>query len=100
MRISDWSSDVCSSDLVVDGVFQGSTEVANDGIYSVEITGWTPVFAADGVTVISATFDYTATLLDNTLAHDELGQDDIINMLTVTARFGRAQCRERVCQYV
>jgi len=72
-------------DVVIDGVFQGSTVVANNGVYSVEITGWTPVFAADGVTVISATFNYTATLLDNTLAHDEMGQDDIINMLTVTA---------------
>ncbi|MBO6946327.1 MAG: hypothetical protein JJ852_12180, partial [Altererythrobacter sp.] len=76
---------VNSVDVVVDGAFVGPVEVANDGVYSVTITGWTPTFAADGVTVISATFDYEATLLDNTLAHDELGQDDIVNMLTVTA---------------
>ncbi len=71
--------------VVTGGTFGGSVEVANDGVYSVTITGWTPVFAADGTTVVSATFTYSAALLDNTLAHDELGQDDIVNMLTVTA---------------
>ena len=71
-------------DVVVDGVFT-AIEVANDGVYSVEITGWTPTFAADGTTVISATFDYTATLLDNTLDHASLGEDSIVEMLTVTA---------------
>ena len=51
--------------VVTGGVF-GAVEVANDGIYSVSVTGWTPVYAADGTTVISATFTYSATLLDNT----------------------------------
>jgi len=71
--------------VVVNGAFVGSVEVANDGVYAVSITGWTPVFAADGVTVISATFSYSASLLDNTLEHDTLGQDDVVRMLTVTA---------------
>ncbi|MDC8754951.1 DUF5801 repeats-in-toxin domain-containing protein, partial [Erythrobacter sp. sf7] len=72
-------------DVVVDGVFVGAVEVANDGIYAVSITGWTPVFAADGVTVISATFSYSASLLDNTLEHALPGQDDVVRMLAVTA---------------
>ena len=71
-------------DVVVDGVFT-AVEVANDGVYSVEVTGWTPVFAADGTTVISATFDYTATLLDNTLAHTGLDDAALVEMLNVTA---------------
>ncbi|MEP5938639.1 MAG: DUF5801 repeats-in-toxin domain-containing protein [Erythrobacter sp.] len=71
-------------DVVVDGVFT-AVEVANDGVYSVEVTGWTPVFAADGTTVISATFDYTATLLDNTLEHTGLDDAALVEMLTVTA---------------
>ncbi len=71
-------------DVVVDGVFT-ATEVANDGVYSVTVTGWTPTFAADGTTVISATFDYTATLLDNTLEHTGLNDAALVEMLTVTA---------------
>ena len=69
--------------VVTGGVF-GAVEVANDGIYSVSVTGWTPVYAADGTTVISATFTYSATLLDNTTGshaaragcHPELAQCD------------------------
>ncbi len=71
--------------VVTNGVFGGAVEVANDGIYSVSITGWTPVYAADGVTVISATFSYSASLLDNTLGHTLPGQDTILDALAVTA---------------
>ncbi|MEA1617393.1 DUF5801 repeats-in-toxin domain-containing protein, partial [Erythrobacter sp. T5W1-R] len=71
--------------VVTAGAFVGPVTVANNGIYTVAITGWTPVFAADGVTVISATFTYSATLLDNTLAHSLPGQDAILEMLAVIA---------------
>ncbi|MFN2098446.1 beta strand repeat-containing protein, partial [Altererythrobacter sp. MF3-039] len=79
---------VNSVDVVIDGVFQGSTEVANDGVYSVTITGWTPVYAIPGddtTPVVSATFTYSATLLDNTLAHTGLDDAALVNMLSVTA---------------
>ncbi len=71
--------------VVSGGAFVGPVTVINNGIYTVAITGWTPVFAADGVTVISATFTYSATLLDNTLGHSLPGEDAILAGLNVTA---------------
>ncbi len=71
--------------VVVGGVFGGPVEVANDGIIAISITGWTPTYAADGTTVISATFEYSATLLDNTLAHTGDYNDAIFDRLQVAA---------------
>ena len=66
------------------GNFAGPVEVANDGITSIVITGWTPVVGAGGL-VIGATFSYRATLLDNTLDHSVSGQDSVSETLVVTA---------------
>jgi T1SS-143 domain-containing protein len=49
----------------------------------VTITGWTPVFAANGTTVIGATFDYSVTLLNNTTAHPAAGEDSVFDSFTV-----------------
>src|SRR3546814_6575907 len=70
MRISDWSSDVCSSDLIDIGSGMGfSLQVA-------KARGWT----ASGIEPNQALV----------LSAKERGIDEI----------GRASCRERVCQYV
>src|SRR3546814_8032149 len=95
MRISDWSSDVCSSDLgmgtVVLDSFNGSpitplTLVDTDGSFipqtvstsygSLAITGFTPVIGADG-SVIGGTFTYSYILGDNRLDHASAGQDSL-----------------------
>ncbi|MEE4317546.1 MAG: VCBS domain-containing protein [Erythrobacter sp.] len=73
-------------DVVVGGRFSGPVEVSNDGIYSVVITGWTPVFGLGGNAVVSAVFSYRVTLLDNTLEHTEAGEDVIARTLTITAQ--------------
>src|SRR3546814_14490743 len=86
MRISDWSSDVCSSDLtdaslksLVSGVCAAVAAVALGQIAPAQAAGWPerPVqvivpWSAGGGT------DATGRIIE----------------------IGRASCRERVCQYV
>ena len=46
--------------IILSGILSGvftATEVANDGVYSVTVTGWTPTFAADGTTVYAVVDD-------------------------------------------
>src|SRR3546814_5104444 len=81
MRISDWSSDVCSSDL--DQRIQGP---------------------ADDVAPLVVALAHQRT---QRLLGDDLRQDDVIlGVVERRARgrqagkIGRASCRERGCQYV
>src|SRR3546814_6921077 len=79
MRISDWSSDVCSSDLAV----EGCERAVRDAHLLADLEG-------DGrLRPIHALGD----LLDDPrgLALGDRGR---------LAQIGRASCRERVCQYV
>src|SRR3546814_5769881 len=90
LRISDWSSDVCSSDLedglaivcVLSAIYPGvfltkhSEPVDADGVYLVR---WP--------NVTSIRFDEKGLMMG----------EDVING---APKIGRASCRERVCQYV
>src|SRR3546814_1095684 len=76
MRISDWSSDVCSSDLVND--------VLNTITYSVDVEYLIDTLAAS----LSGSNGVTITY------------DDPGNTILISGEIGRASCRERVCQYV
>src|SRR3546814_10010820 len=73
MRISDWSSDVCSSDL---WGYNDFGEIG-DGTMEPRSTPTAVTGVTDAVEVSAGTFHTCARL-----------------------RFGRASCRERVCQYV
>src|SRR3546814_1899677 len=90
MRISDWSSDVCSSDLpalvrAIGGALTVfATLMARKGIESLE---------------------ETANLLGiYAVLTDEIAPDEALILGCWTscncAEIGRAACRERVCQYV
>src|SRR3546814_17690601 len=92
MRISDWSSDVCSSDLVVPALnARFALNAANarwgslyDALYGTDALDAPPAkpggYDGDrGAAVIAR----AKTLLDE-----------------VVPQLGRASCRERVCQYV
>src|SRR3546814_5392783 len=71
MRISDWSSDVCSSDLIGEvGVDAGPHPAPAGG-------------DADGLAVVQQRLE---------------GRLELI--VEVGEQIGRASCRERVCQYV
>src|SRR3546814_8226162 len=72
MRISDWSSDVCSSDL--------------------QACGPLPDVAADD---IENQIDSADIFEDALLEVDELLRAEVEHR-----QIGRASCRERVCQYV
>src|SRR3546814_18084422 len=74
MRISDWSSDVCSSDLFV----YAYTQIDGTGSYRLSGTRGDALFLL---------FDFAAGGLG---ALEELGPSEI----------GRASCREGVCPYV
>src|SRR3546814_7597488 len=87
MRISDWSSDVCSSDLMEKDANGIQRMLLNDEFvfqYGPLDQGWWP----DGL--------YTAPTDEALLFDIEKTQEMGFNMIQI----GRASCRERVCQYV
>src|SRR3546814_1058910 len=78
MRISDWSSDVCSSDLMLNGNMAPEEIIKSvkKGLYAVN-------FGGGQVDITSGKFVFSAA--EAWMIEDEIG---------------RASCRERVCQYV
>src|SRR3546814_9566289 len=85
MRISDWSSDVCSSDLL-------RMEVMRCGS-----------FAAVPLTLVKARFKALAGSRPYWIppgSNHPLGVMGVIEGALEVAEIGRASCRERVCQYV
>src|SRR3546814_15370072 len=92
MRISDWSSDVCSSDLHSD--IHASIRAVNgpvdDSIRSDKLFDYR-LIAVGAPSVASGAWPLRtpAALKNATLLHS-LARPEI----------GRASCRERVCQYV
>src|SRR3546814_6676690 len=73
MRISDWSSDVCSSDL---GVTRNP--LADPGILGIQ--------AGSSLAVVVAIYVFDVSTLSS--------------YVWFAFQIGRASCRERVCQYV
>src|SRR3546814_2148470 len=97
MRISDWSSDVCSSDLPNQvQVWAGNIDIGR----------WTsPLklfeYMAHGLPIIASDLPN----IREVLRHGETGllvpSGDLDSwLLTLDEKIGRASCRERVCQYV
>src|SRR3546814_1290170 len=94
MRISDWSSDVCSSDLgqaTISGGAQATFISDNfDNLMIAAQAGSTGALLIDG-----AGTTVTTTGVDNTVQVGWAGS----GTLTVQ-KIGRGSWRERVCQYV
>src|SRR3546814_10346624 len=84
MRISDWSSDVCSSDLPIEvsGLYHSFFVLA--GSFAAEQGG--------------RPSNHTLFLRRVFAAHE--GKPDFLSALGWASKIGRASCRERVCQYV
>src|SRR3546814_19358834 len=105
MRISDWSSDVCSSDLYLGsilklcqdrrGIQKNLTYVAGRAQITYELPLNEVVFDFyDRLKSISrgyASFDY------HQIGHRE---EDLVKRAILVNEIGGASCRERVCQYV
>src|SRR3546814_5595952 len=85
MRISDWSSDVCSSDLLVD-VRQHDHK--GDGL-AIDFGDADQIFEDDVLQLLADIGD---------LAVGQRHEAPIVRPCVV--EIGRASCRERVCQYV
>src|SRR3546814_10167917 len=98
MRISDWSSDVCSSDLTgyperAVYVAQGRIEIDGAEYRS----GQMAIFSADGTPCITA-LEASRLML---LGGEPLGARHIWwNFVSSRKEIGRASCRDRVCQSV
>src|SRR3546814_16444718 len=107
MRISDWSSDVCSSDLLV----AGQLELGDDA--------HTEIFRRMAFNVMARNCDdhtknhafllreggrwELAPAYDVTHAYNPNGEWTYQHLMGVNGKFnetGRATSRERVCQYV
>src|SRR3546814_12240371 len=102
MRISDWSSDVCSSDLVVDLV----GIALDDGDDAVKVKPRRLVglqLGAEGGAVVGGDIQRgqggaaVSSDLDRLVGF--LGREDN-PVVAVGDQIGRAPCRERVCQDV
>src|SRR3546814_14153011 len=99
MRISDWSSDVCSSDLkvAIAGLF-GITAVLGTLIYTSNQNTRTVIvpFGADGDLYVTGNKPSEAYL--RSITFNIVGLAGTYS--AYSAEIGRASCRESVCQYV
>src|SRR3546814_7192803 len=99
MRISDWSSDVCSSDLFVPmAMFPGSS----GAIYRQFSITLTVSIVISTVLALSLGSALCATLLKlPETAGSPTAKKTVADRLKwLHQENGRASCRERVCQYV
>src|SRR3546814_1783568 len=91
MRISDWSSDVCSSDLSQLYRFSNSTYMEllqNNGKLTFALLGKLCIRLHQRINEIE------------TLSLKNATHRVVRYLLTQLAQIGRASCRERVCTYV
>src|SRR3546814_12686393 len=103
MRISDWSSDVCSSDLVVLPIglalLDGVAQHRGDGLHHPEVGRqvWRNrrQMSLGQLAVLALLFFRQAAQLQ-----DDLARIDVGDVVLELAEIGRASARERVCQYV
>src|SRR3546814_12527493 len=107
MRISDWSSDVCSSDLTSQpdhldrrtlqlcpspGECEGPHSLISSLLVSILMAGSTPAIVPSA----SSTDEATTLEIKNTCLEAVNGDE----AAEISCTIGRASCRERVCQYV
>src|SRR3546814_5796885 len=103
MRISDWSSDVCSSDLKQAIVLTAQNEdsIGNDPVKA------NAVWVGGDYLNVSFMFNYggsqphAVNLVKNSLSSGT--SEDVIALEfhhNSYGKIGRASCRESVCQYV
>src|SRR3546814_20171744 len=98
MRISDWSSDVCSSDLSDGQVVDQSLDIMHWALGRSDPESWmTPQDAA----LIAANDGPFKHHLDRTKYPERYGCDPAPHRAAALhLQIGRASCRERVCQSV
>src|SRR3546814_4723591 len=92
MRISDWSSDVCSSDLHRAFVREAGL-VGQADAHRVARTRALALAGELGVAQVGLLVAFEVHV--HRVLRDQRGQQRLVGL-----EIGRASCRERVCQYV
>src|SRR3546814_11638564 len=92
MRISDWSSDVCSSDLD-----QAIAGLLHDTIEDCGAEHETMIRVQFGDAVANIVKDCTDGTAEGKACHTD---PEARRRDWIERKIGRASCRERVCQYV
>src|SRR3546814_11640843 len=108
MRISDWSSDVCSSDLLGNNLVNILASALATNLLIALFGSAGVVYATIAMTVLVLVFGEVMpkTYAINKPERVALGVAPVIDVIVrvmapvLHAEIGRASCRERVCQYV
>src|SRR3546814_15295548 len=116
MRISDWSSDVCSSDLLAKrfrviapdmfgfGYSDSKGRIEDKQIWVDQIAALLDGLGIDKVSMVGNSFG-GGIALAFTIAHPDRVERAVLMgpaglEFPITPEIGRASCRESVCQYV
>src|SRR3546814_19050023 len=103
MRISDWSSDVCSSDLVSLLRAIGQTMGSRGGaLIGIDLQKARSIVepAYNDANGITAHFTLNLLVRLNRELGSDFDPDGFSHHATYIEEIGSASCRERVCQYV
>src|SRR3546814_12704500 len=106
MRISDWSSDVCSSDLPLAGPVTAGAAWLDAGrldpALACRIDDSKKLTPQPRREIFAALSDPAAACAVVAVGEASVAEIDRINILqaSLLAKIGRASCRESVCQYV
>src|SRR3546814_10791359 len=92
VRISDWSSDVCSSDLLSTGLTDPF------GLVMEKVLSPTVAICNGRETILLGTYNYMGMTFDEDVI--AAGKQAFEDFGAGTTEIGRASCRERVCPYV
>src|SRR3546814_6240264 len=98
MRISDWSSDVCSSDLVDDSLSHFRELIADYGGRSENIAGDGVYALFDSATKAVRFAAHFQSDVRNAVVWDP-SSEPIQYRIGINLEIGRASCREKVCAY-
>src|SRR3546814_14353323 len=105
MRISDWSSDVCSSDLTMTNIIPSEIDSIRSEYQKPELSAEErAAFDGAGLKLLyaihhSAIHGTIASAWKNAGVSD-IYITDLKGQIVYSVKIGRASCRDRVCQYV
>src|SRR3546814_15598173 len=99
MRISDWSSDVCSSDLHGQ---RGPTDQQSATVQDAYVVGDADSEVPRGRPARTHRMNPPSALMTEPLRTAPSGEQAKVMVAAISSgvKIGRASCRERVCQYV
>src|SRR3546814_21156171 len=104
MRISDWSSDVCSSDLAQISAIANASAALNNfataltQLLSTSEYSGKPASSDTSIAAVSLTEEGALSGLPVEMEVKQLANSQVLKSTTLADEIGRASGRERVCQ--